>query len=134
MKRLLIAIVVLGAIGAGIGYYMYNKPVASLDAKKADVEVTAEEIINHYSEDETKANTTYLGKVVQVSGTVAQIMDEGGKKKIHLDAGNPMSVVICEMEDGHATTSIAAGQNVKLKGMCSGYLSDVVLVQTVVVE
>lgn len=134
MKKILITIIVLSLIGGGIGYYMYNKPVASLEKKKADIEVSASQLIADYEADETAANEKYLGKVVQVSGTVAEVTEAPGKKKINLDTGNPMSMIICELEDGTAPDAIQVGSTVTMKGMCSGYLSDVILVQSSVVK
>lgn len=132
MKKILIPVIIIGIIAAGIGYYMYNKPVASLEKKKADVSVTANQIIAEYEADEKAANEKYLGKVVEVSGTVSTITDEGGKVKVQLQTDNPMALVICELEDGKDAGQIQAGQQAKVKGLCSGYLSDVVLVQSTV--
>lgn len=52
MKNIIFAVVVLFALGAGIAYYMYNKPVASLENKKADVSVSADQILADYESDE----------------------------------------------------------------------------------
>lgn len=134
MRKLVIPLLVLGIIGAGIGFYMYNKPVASLENKKPDVIVEAAQLISDYEADEKSANEKYLGKVVQVSGKVADITTEDGKNKIILETGNPMSMIICELENGSTPVSIKAGDEVNMKGMCSGYLSDVILVQASAVK
>jgi hypothetical protein len=134
MRKVILFLLVLGVIGAGIGYYMYNKPVASLEKKKPDVEVTASQLITDYEADETKANETYLGKLVQVSGKVVDITLEDGRKKIHLETPNPISLIICELEAGKETGALKAGDEVKVKGLCSGYLSDVILVQSSLVD
>ena len=134
MKKILISLIVLSVIGVGIGYYMYNKPVESLEYKKADVVISADQLIKEYESDETAANEKYLGKVIEVSGKVADITEEGGKKKVSMETSNPMSAVICEMEEKMSTGDMKAGDNVKMKGMCSGYLSDVILVQSNVVK
>jgi hypothetical protein len=134
MKKVLLVILAVVLAAAGIGYYLYNKPVASLERKQADVVVTASQLIADYEADETAANAKYHGKVVQVSGPVSTITDEGGVQKVHLDTGNPMSMVICELEDGATPPAAIAGSEVTVKGMCSGYLSDVILVQSTVVK
>jgi hypothetical protein len=134
MKKILIALLIIGAAGAGIGFYLYNKPVASLENKKPDVEVSAGKMIADYETDEAAANAAYLGKVVQVSGTFSTLTEEGGKKKVHLDTGNPMSMIICELEDGAVTPKLSPGQEIRVKGLCSGYLSDVILVQANVMQ
>ncbi|MEO5906252.1 MAG: hypothetical protein ABIQ11_05970 [Saprospiraceae bacterium] len=132
MKKLLIPLLVIGVIAAGVGYYMYNKPVESLERKKAEVSVTANQIIADYEADEKAANDKYLGKVVEVTGRVSTITDEGGKIKVQLETENPMSLVICELEDGKDAGQIQVGEQAKVKGLCSGYLSDVVMVQSTI--
>jgi hypothetical protein len=134
MKKVRLAILVLGLIGVGVGYYLYNEPVQSLQHKKPDIEVSAHKLFSDYEADEKAANDQYLGKVVQVTGPVGAIVDEGGKKKVHLEAGNSISSIICEIEEGHDIGDIKAGDLVKIKGLCSGYLSDVIIVQANVMK
>ncbi len=134
MKKILITLIVLAIIGASYGYYMYNKPVESLEDKEADVTISADQLIADYEADEKTANEKYLGKVVVVSGKITDITNEEGKKKVNLETSNPISVVICEMEENKKTNNLKAGDMIKVKGMCSGYLSDVILVQSVVVN
>lgn len=134
MKKILILLIVLAIVGAGYGYYMYNKPVESLKSKDADITVSADQLIRDYETDEKAANEKYLGKVVLVSGKITEITNEEGKKKVSLESSNPISAVICEMEENKTTESLKAGDNIKVKGMCSGYLSDVILVQSLVIN
>ena len=134
MKKILLLILALGIIGAGIGYYMYNKPVASLEKKKADAEVTADQLITAYETDEQAADSLYLGKVVQVKGKVSHVAQEDGTTKIQLETSNPISLIICEMEESNTITEVKSGDEVTIKGMCSGYLSDVILVQSTLVK
>jgi len=134
MKKVLILLLALGVIGAGVGYYMYNKPVASLENKKADVVATAAQLIADYESDEKAADEKYLGKVVQVSGKVIDITTAEGKTKIQIETPNPIAVIICELEPGAEHGSVKAGDDIVVKGMCSGYLSDVILVQATIVN
>lgn len=134
MKKLLLILLGLGVIGVAVGYYMYNKPVESLENKKPAMEVTAAKIVEDYQANETTANDLYLGKVIQVNGKVGAVTTEEGKKKITIDSGNPMSAIICEMEDDSEAANVQAGQDIAVKGKCSGYLSDVILVQAHVVK
>ena len=134
MKKVLLGILAVGLVALGIGYYLYNKPVASLENKKADIEVSAAQLIADYEADETSANAKYHGKVVQVSGPISTVTNEDGVKKVHLDTGNPMSMVICELEDGATPPAATTGTEITVKGMCSGYLTDVILVQSTVVK
>ena len=134
MKKILLILLALGVIGAGFGYYLYNKPVASLEKKKAEVEITADQLILAYETDEKTADSLYLGKVIAVSGTISEISNAEGKLKINLETSNPISMVICEMEEGQDASSYAPGAAITIKGLCSGYLSDVIVVQSTIVK
>jgi hypothetical protein len=134
MKKVLIALVVLVFVGAGIAYYMYNKPVASLEHQTADVTVSADQLIQDYESDENTANEKYLGKIVEVSGKVSGVTQEEGKHKVSLETSNPMSAVICELEDHLKSGDLKSGDQIKMKGKCSGYLNDVILVQSSIVK
>ncbi len=121
-------------IGGGYIYYIYNKPVQSLENQKPEVEVSAAEMIAAYEVDEKAADEIYLGKIVQVSGTISDITKENGIIKVLVETDSPMSMVICELEQGLETGSLKPGDEVKIKGRCTGFLSDVILVQSSIVK
>ncbi|MBK7008075.1 MAG: hypothetical protein IPH36_05350 [Saprospiraceae bacterium] len=118
--------------GGAYGHYQYNRPVASLESANADVVLEAPALLKAFETNETTANTQYLDKVIEVSGQISRIEEDGEKKSIYLSTGNEMSSVICEMESASSTEGLAAGSKVVVKGKCTGYLMDVVLVQSVV--
>lgn len=134
MKKILIALGLLAVIGGIIGYYQYNKPVASIENKKADVEVMAGDLVAAYEQDETSANEQYNEKILLVKGIISQITEEDNLNKIFLETENPLSGVICEMEPGQDVGSLKTGDEVKIKGRCTGFLTDVILVQSSLVK
>jgi len=134
MKKILYIVLAIIVIGALTGYYYYNKPVESLVNARPEVEVSAHKLLTDYETDEKAANDVYLGKVIEVSGEIAAIVDEAGKQKIQLDGGSPMSSIICEIDSSRGIGSVKSGDLVKVKGLCSGYLSDVIVVQANVMK
>ena len=134
MKRILVPLLAIALIGGAIAFYMYNKPVESLSGKDAEVTVSADQLLADYEANEQSANDKYLGKVVEVSGTVAEITTGEGKNKVHLETSNPISVVIAELDEGNSAEGLKVGEVGTVKGMCSGYLSDVILVRSNVVK
>jgi len=134
MKKIIIPLLILGLVGAGIGYYMYNKPVERLEKKQADVSVSADQILSDYETNEKDADAKYLGKIVEVNGKVGEITSEEGINKIHLETSNPIAAVICDLDKGNEAGNLKVGDHAKIKGMCSGYLSDVILVRSTVVN
>ncbi len=132
MKKYLWLLLVAVLLGAAYAYYQYNRPVASLEDKSADVVLSAPDLLKAFETNEADANKNYLDKVIEVQGEVVKIEDDGTKKSVYLKSGNEMSSVICEMEAGADTQGVSAGSTVTMKGKCTGYLMDVVLVQSVV--
>lgn len=134
IKKILLALILLAVIGGAIGYYQYNRPVASIENKKPEVEITADDLVSAFTDDENAANQQYNEKIVQVKGTVSNMTKEDNLNKIYLETDNPMSGVICEMEEGQELGTLKTGDEVKIKGRCTGFLSDVILVQSSLVK
>lgn len=134
MKAYLKYGLLLAVVLIGVGIYMYNKPHQNIKKAKADFELEATELFSQFETNEANANTQYLDKVVQVTGSVKETgTDDEGQISITLDAGNSMFGIICKLDDltKHKRTSFQPGEKVTLKGVCTGMLMDVVLVRCV---
>lgn len=136
-KNYLIAAVLLLLLIAFGGYSLYNKPTRNLTDETADLSLPAPELYRQFSENEATANQQYLDKVLQVKGVLQNVSrGNDGSLNLTLDAGSPMGGVTCEIPG----TNIPEGLNLKtgremtVKGQCTGFLMDVVLVKCVVVQ
>lgn len=135
MKRILIILLILGVIGGGIGYQMYNKPHENIEKAATDITVPASEIFNSFENDETAAGTKYNDKIVAVSGKISDVgTDDDGTVKVTLDAGGDFGGVICQMEPGAKSADFQVGEQATFKGKCTGYLMDVIIVRCVSVQ
>lgn len=123
------AVLAVIVIGGYIGYKMWNKPHRAVATAEADVKLEATDLYTQFTTDEATANSKYLDKIVQVCGTVSQVSSENNVVSIQLDAGDPLGGVLCELDplSEHKRTDFKPGEKVCFKGICSGYLSDVVL-------
>ena len=84
--------------------------------------------------DEKKANAKYLGKIVEVSGIISEkTKDRIGNYNITLQ-GPDLAGIGCEFENKvqDKLANLKEGQEVKIKGICTGVLMDVVLVDCVI--
>lgn len=129
MKKILIVIVVLAAIGAGIAYSIYNKPHRDIATEEAAFALTADELFDAFEADEPAANAKYLDQTVEVTGEVAEVTENAaGQATITLTAANAMlgGVSTTMQEAGPAT--VEPGQTVTVKCRCTGYLMDVILI------
>ena len=132
MRKWIYAILVIGLIGGGIGFYQYNKPHKKILDIEPDFSISAVDIFEEYEMDEIASNAKYLDKVIQISGTVQETKEEEGLSSITLDSGG-MFGVICQLDQlsKHKRTQFTVGEKVTLKGICTGLLMDVVLVRCI---
>lgn len=137
MKKILIILIGIALLGAVIyGYYQYNKPVSSLTNQQPDYSVTAYDFFKEYQLDEDKSNTKYLGKIIEVRGTIAEIStNETGTVSVNLETGD-LFTVSCQMAADQKSKVGALSKNgkVAVKGICTGILMDVVLINCVISE
>ena len=133
MKKWLLVALILIIIGMIVGLYMYNKGPRQLKNEKTELSISATELFNSFSENETEANSKFLDKVVEVSGEIKAITSDG-TKGIVLETGDMLSSVICEMDDEVSLEGLRVGNQVIIKGQCTGYLMDVILVKSIIVK
>jgi hypothetical protein len=125
-----IAVVLLAA--AIFGYREYTRGNADLAGIKAEVCVTAPALLSEFSQNEAQANAKYLNKVTCTRGVVKSVeTDHTGSISVMLDAGDPLANVSCELDARHLdeASKIHAGDTVNVTGICTGMLTDVVLVR-----
>lgn len=118
LKVILIAVVLIGAVGAGAWWYVWNKPHAKVEDAKGIV-VTAPALAKEYSTDEKSADAKYLNKAIEVSGTVSETeKNQDGGLMVVLQTDDPMAGVQCTMREKNAVVN--KGQAITIKGFCSG--------------
>lgn len=130
MKKILLTLLVLAIVAAGAGYWYMNKPHEDVAGATPELAVNAQELISAFETNEQEANGKYVGKLIEVRGKIAQIDDtEDGSTNILLESANPMSTVLCQLDplQKQDKSGLAVGQPVNIKGLCSGYTTDVVL-------
>ncbi|WP_378174876.1 hypothetical protein [Aquimarina sp. SS2-1] len=116
-----------------VGFTMYNKPHLDVAASKADVVITAGELVKHFEEDETAANKKFLDQLIQIKGKVKNLSYEKGKPVITLEAKGNMGDVMCHLPPQEPLDlTIKIGSSITVKGICTGYLLDVVMVKCVI--
>lgn len=127
--------VIAAVIGGSIGYYLWNKPVDKISSMSTDLTIPAAELLDAYELDEDAANATYLNKVVEVTGSVREVVRTDGRiTAILLETNNPFSGINCEFEESPGIDDVSVGSLVTIKGICNGMLMDVVLNRCVFVE
>ncbi len=126
-------LLVIACLGSITGFYLYNKPVKSTASKSVDVAIQAADLFNEFAADENVANKKYLDKIISISGVVTNVADEDGLTIVTLKTTSDMFGVICKIEaSDNKAKSLKTGDEVRVKGVCTGMLMDVVMVRCVI--
>ena len=120
------------------GYFsVYNAPKASVKEKAVDITLSATELFEAYSKNQTVADQKFIDQVVQISGQIFEIFtDQQGATVFLLATGGDEAGVLCTLELGEKekVSSKKVGDVITLKGVCTGMLMEVVLNRCRVVE
>lgn len=107
-------------------FFVWNKPQQNIKQATA-ISINATDLFNAYSLNEKEANKNYIDKVVAVTGEVSTIATNSeGKTVVLLKTDDLMFGVNCTLEEN---TVVKPGETITLKGLCTGYLTDVVLIR-----
>ena len=126
----LVSALLLLFTGGLVGYKMYTKPHRSVDSVKT-VKVSAPALVSAYEGNETEANALYLDQVLEVNGEITEISKNQKGEPVITLKGTDMSGIICTL-DGTASPAIKLNSTVIIKGICTGFLTDVVMVRCIV--
>ncbi len=126
-------IVVLGLVAS---VYFYNKPHLDVENTPADYVLTAQNLIEEYQKNEAITNEKYSESIVQVRGKITEISTLKGNGVITINDGSLDSSIICHMlpSQNSRTISLKKGQEIMIKGICAGFLLDVMMVKCTLVE
>ncbi len=125
--------VVLGLL---VSVYYYNKPHVDVEKSEAAYVLTAQSLIDEYQKDEAVTDKKYSEHVILVKGNILEISTLKGNGVITLNDGDPESSIICHMlpSQNAKTLTLKKGQSINIKGICTGYLLDVIMVRCTIVE
>jgi DNA/RNA endonuclease YhcR with UshA esterase domain len=138
MKKhnIVIVILIVGFVGVFVAYKMYNKPHVNVVDTKSDVTLSASKIMNDFSSDENAANKLYLEKIIKIDGTISELNMEKEMGIITLKTTNDFGSVLCHLsqEGLKKMNSIKVGEIITIKGICKGFLMDVILVKCEIIS
>lgn len=126
-RNLLILFVTGMIIGVAVLLYTFRKADISVESKKADAEIDAVALLDAFETDESKANELYLGKVISVTGKVESVSQDSIGISVYLKEEDDIAGVLCTFDKTSDVSAIETGSIAEIKGICTGYLMDVVL-------
>ena len=115
-------IALIGILGGGFAWWVYNKPHRNINNELA-VNVPVNVLLDAFKQNEKTASTQYNDKVLALSG----IVKEASKN----DAGNWVATIEIGTDNGSITVAFSALQDsiqpfdsIAYKGICAGYFPE----------
>ncbi len=122
---IIISVAVAGAIAALAFYAIFFKSHRSVENEQA-ISVTAVQLFSDFVANEQDANKRYLDKAVEVTGKITEITSDMERHTVvELATDDILFGVRCTLLDSQ--TSLQPGDTVRIKGICKGFLSDVII-------
>lgn len=118
LRKIIIALLVLGMIGVGIAYLQYNKSHRDIVAEEATIEVTAIALFDAYATNEKGANKLYLDQVMVVTGEVLEL--DKANNMVVFKTEDDFGTVNASFDDASYLEGVEAGQKIQVKGHCTG--------------
>jgi hypothetical protein len=121
-----VTFIALAAILAAL--YYYNLKATDMSKAKPDFIITASALQKAFEDDETKASVSYINKILEVTGNIATVKPaENSVVSISLVTESDLSSVICTFPAVSDPSILRVGDQITLRGECSGFLMDVLL-------
>jgi hypothetical protein len=135
-NTVIIAVLIIIAAAAAYGYKEYYRKPADVTSIAPTAKVSAAEIAGIYDSDEARANKLYLGKTIQVTGAIAEIINQQDTLvNVLIGDSNSLHKVSCLLahEYNNEIKQYTIGKPITIKGICTGFLIDVELNRCVIV-
>lgn len=137
-KRILFTWIILFAIVFGLAFAWkeYNRTQASTENFDAIIPESAEYVIEEFIKNEQAAGAKYNNKAIIFKGTVKSIELNDSVQTVIIGNNLQESGVICEFEQKESIDlkKLKVGDSVRVKGICTGFLMDIILVRCILVK
>ena len=139
--KIFLIIAVVGLVtGLSTVYYVFNMPHRDVMGEAPSFTMDAAALYTEYNSDEEASNVKFADKVIQVTGKIVELSNEGYQISIVLN--DEMEGVNCALDsmtiDKHKSLieGLKTGDNITLKGKCDGFdmIMGVVLTRCFIIE
>ena len=90
------------------------------------LKISAVALFDSFQHNEPLANKAFLGKAIEVTGKIVNVKTNNiGQTVVYLQSHDPMFGINCTFKN--AVYSIQKNDIIIFKGICTGYLDDVIL-------
>ena len=135
-KKIILGGLIAAIVGAiGVWYFVFYKPTHFKRdvADEQAITITAKQIVQNFQANEDSANKIYLNKAIAITGEVIEAKkNQDGKPTVTLKSNDSFSNIYCTLKDDAG--QIQGGTTITVKGICTGFLSDVVIIDAIIIK
>jgi len=101
----------------------------NLENLKPDANLNSKDLVYSYSLNELQSNSSFNGKIIKVTGKVKEVSSLNKRNTVILFGKTKQSGIICDIHPSQVDKlkSIKINQEITIKGICKGFLKDVIL-------
>jgi predicted phosphodiesterase len=147
-KRMILTLVLIAiTVAAFLAYKTYTRTNKDLLKLKADIQISAGDLIKEFEAGDSAANKKYLDKIIELTGNVKKLeKDDAGDYTIIIGDTLSMSSVRCLSDTNHRSDAAIVKENstITIRGVCTGFKknellgenlgSDVELTRSVIIK
>jgi hypothetical protein len=121
MKKIVLALFIVGLLG-GIGYgtWMYFKPHQNILKTKPAQTLSAEQMINQFTEATVEENNEWIGQVIQINGKITKLIEQNNVLVVSMDYGKNYIIQAYLKEGVELASELNEGAEITLKGLFVG--------------
>lgn len=128
VKIILFVVLFIAVAGIFVGVSMYTKKHPDMAKAKPDFTISATALQKEFEDNEATASTKYINKIIEVTGSIVSITKaDSNNLNISLKTGSDISSIICTCRAIADPSKLKTGDEITLRGECSGFLMDVLL-------
>ena len=129
-------VVFIALAGILAALYMFNLKHTDMAKARPDFTITSTVLQKAFEDNETAASKLYINKILEVTGKIASVKPPAENKfiSISLITGSDLSSVICTFPVISDPSMLSVGEEITLRGECSGFLMDVLLNNCAIIQ
>ncbi|MFC4263896.1 hypothetical protein ACFOWM_13460 [Ferruginibacter yonginensis] len=121
VKKILIAGVILLAIGGGAAWYILTKKFDDTATIKAAYTVTSSELIKEFTANTAAANKKYSEQIITVNGPITSIEQADTTLNVKMEDSTGAYIIFAfQQKDIADVKKLKEGDQVSIKGSCNG--------------
>jgi hypothetical protein len=122
VKIALFVVLFIAISGILAALYLFNLKHTNLAKSKPDFFITASVLQKDFADNDVTASARYINKILEVEGTIVSIThSDSTNTNISLKTGCDASSVICTFPAIKGFSKFKAGEEITLRGQCSGF-------------